>query len=165
MEYLERVGEECRRELKRIGIDCGKVEKYKVKESMREWGMCMYMGDGRYYILINSLLTDKKHEEALKTIMLHELIHTLPDCIHHTKKWCYYANIATERLGYEIQKTYGANELDISGEEYADHNGFKYLLQCQSCHNILGYKRKIRPVRIPIAYKCSICGGELVRIL
>lgn len=160
MEYLERVGRECEKELMGIGINCGKVARYKWKDHIREWGMCIYVGDGKYFVLINIILSNPNYFSGLKNVMTHELLHTLPDCIHHTTKWNNYAQLVKQKLGYNIQKTNNYYELGIPVEEYIKANDFKYVVKCKSCGTIIGYKRKSDVVIRPYRYVCNNCGGN-----
>ena len=159
--YLDSIGRKCEKELDKIGVHCGVVDQYRARDDINEWGMCIYVGDKKYHIIINSILLNRKYLKGLKTVVYHELLHTLPDCIHHTVKWKENANVVKTRLGYPVHKNNTYNELGIPLDEYLKTLNYKYIIQCGSCGNIYGYKKKNDVVRGVYHYCCGVCGGKL----
>lgn len=97
--------------------------------------------------------------DSLKTIIAHEVLHTVDGCFLHTKKWRMYAKRMNDFLSYKIDRT--TVNLDMSGYTPS----FKYMIQCTLCGMTIGRRRKSIIIEHPENYKCPRCGQvSLTRI-
>ena len=54
----------------------------------KRWGLCTLECEDEYTIEISDrLLADEISEEATFNTMIHELLHTCPNCMNHGKEW------------------------------------------------------------------------------
>ena len=53
----------------------------------RSLGITYRHASGTYQVKINTILDDKLHPDRIKEIILHELLHTCPDCMNHGRSW------------------------------------------------------------------------------
>lgn len=90
-------------------------------------------------------------EKSLKTIIAHEVLHTCKGCFGHTKKWNIYAKRMNDFMGYKIQRTTG--NLDMSGYTPT----FSYMLECNTCGNTIGRRKRSSIIDHPERYKCPRC--------
>lgn len=108
-----------------------------------------------------SLLFDENPISELENTMLHELLHTMPDCQNHGAKWKRYAAMVNNAYGYNIERCGTTENLIV--DPFAERRE-KYAVECQGCHKII-YRQKMSPVITNCArYRCGACGGELKRI-
>lgn len=95
-----------------------------------------------------------------KSIVYHELIHTIDGCFNHGHKF--------NSISYLIERKTGVK--DIAGRFKKDDNGFrkanaKYTITCKSCGNV-GYRHKTmlrytnRKEGRVHGYGCGKCGGD-----
>ena len=119
---------------------------------------CCIKRDGHYTIEISSDLIDEPSRSKLLTeTILHELLHTCPDCANHGVQWKYYAGKVSNALGINISRT-------VDEEQLQAPRGFTYILKCKSCGCEIGRYRMSRAIQSPSIYRCGKCGGKLLRI-
>lgn len=93
MKNLELLATECKQMLKEIGIPYHNPYQIAWDRSKRRWGCChrersMMTDDYSYKITITGRLRDDSiPDEAVKKVLLHELLHTCDDCWDHTGIW------------------------------------------------------------------------------
>lgn len=160
---LNRIFNECYEQLKAINIPVGKVGKVVLVHKFSIWGRCVNLID-EYKIEIDSLLVEPKYERGLRTVILHELLHTCPGCISHTPKWKQFAKKVTDTYGYTIQVSDDYYQLGISTKDYIKYLKPKYAFKCMDCGMVVVKSRACHMTKHYILYKCSRCGGFLLRI-
>lgn len=137
------------------------IEKIKIntRAKTRFGGCKKYVKKGREHFLIEigsalSICDDKKILE----IIIHELLHTAPNCHNHGMQWKKYAGIMNNVYGYNIKRTATYDEIGI------DKNiEYRYAIQCEKCGNKIYRQKKSKLVKEYYNYKCS-CGGKLYLI-
>lgn len=105
MTDLRTIETQCRAELLTIGIVPGTVRTMKYKTMLRTWATTRSdreRGKTVYTIKVSRALT-RLPEAALRTIVMHELLHTLPRCFSHGRYWTEKVRIVNAKLGYQIQ--------------------------------------------------------------
>ena len=125
------------------------------------WGQCRKR-NGRYSINISSvLLNENSNEKDLINTVIHELIHTCPDCMNHGNTWKTYANKVNRKYGYDISRT---NRGDDNSAKIMMENKItksKYVCYCEKCGTEFYYQRWCNVTKYPERYKHTGCGGSL----
>lgn len=185
-EKLEKLYNECIKELKTINIDInnesiGEIDIKIAKRNSKRYGCCKQEEpDKNYYHLVkrrNRVLIEydryKKHhieisrwvldmnDTIIKNTIIHEIIHCIPNCNNHGKTFKKYANYINQTLGYNISRL-GDKEADLkkSNLEYNEKTiNYKYKITCKKCGQTF-YRQRLNKNLIKY-YRCSICGGKL----
>ena len=132
-------------------------------ESVTTLGRCHNHGSNRYTIYLNKNHVNVSEEKYILDTVMHELIHSLDNCMCHTGRWKQVANMVNMRYGYNISRL----ETDDSAYSkfYNETNAsrIKYELVCNSCGAVTKYQRKTKTVT-NIAnhigkYRCQHCGA------
>lgn len=100
----------------------------------------------------------------LMDTLAHELIHTCKGCDNHSVLFIKYANMLNKAFGYNITAMADENNETDSYIIDAMINSAKYQVQCKKCGLIVGRNRMCRSIEHPEYYRCSKCGGDIVRI-
>ena len=104
-EHLNIIARECMSTLAEIGIPCGEVVEFTVNtRAKKRWGQCIKRTDG-YHININARLCDGEHDDGLKDTIIHELLHTCPECMTHGKQWRKWSRLVRDKTGINVQAT------------------------------------------------------------
>ncbi len=156
-EYLERVGRECEKKLRGIGIPVGEIDRWEVDRKRRSrWGNARKFGFERGFVIsINQRLLEGHTQAGLEETVMHELLHTCPGCMNHKAKWKHYAALVNAAFHLNIT-TFSPPEKKGLPEDPA-----KYVVRCTECGMDFPRKRMCKIVRHPEAYVCSRCGGRL----
>ncbi|MEG0156768.1 MAG: SprT-like domain-containing protein [Anaerovoracaceae bacterium] len=114
----------------------------------------------RFYQIELSAVALGGTREEIKTILLHELLHTCPNCMNHGKLWKSYAELLNWKIGYAIKRTATFMERESSAKR--GKRGVQYLLVCKNCGMTYQRKNKSKAVLHPENYRCGKCRGGLV---
>ena len=170
---LEEVFNECIEEMNAIEIPFGRIVEITVNyRAKSRWGQCQMKRDcyGRCYrININAdLLHVDAPEKGLKETIIHEILHTCPDCWCHTGEWKRLANLVNDCYGYNVKRCNSSEEkgMDEFYKQYEElarkQPTWKYTIKCKSCGKIVGRKQKACKItRYPQCYRCASCYGML----
>lgn len=169
MRDLNVIAIECIRELEIIGIQCGKVTEFAVNtRAKRRWGLCRKNGDGTFSININAdLLLESTNIDGLKNTIIHELLHTCPNCFCHTGEWKRLADKVNRYYGYGISRCSTAADKGIDEkviqareiERQRKRNNPKYIFKCKGCGQIVTRQRKSDFTEYYRLYHCARCHG------
>ena len=121
------------------------------------WGRCKRNPNKSYDIEINIRLLAEANDDAIIEIMLHEVLHTCPDCLNHGPLWKQYAKEVNKAYGINISRTSSAEALGVERK-------YKYHLQCENCGGDIYRQNKSDMVKYPNFYHCAKCGGNLKKI-
>ena len=181
-DLLQQLYKQCINELKKIGIFI-KDSNVKIQISKRNnkrYGCCKpEIPDEEYKIIKRKGLKYRIHyenyhkytieispwvmklnESIIKNTIIHELIHCMPYCTNHGKKFKQYAQIINQKLGYNIARTGNKKEDYIkSNIEYNEQEQYKYKIKCKNCGQI--YTRKRLNKNFIKYYRCGTCKGKL----
>ena len=169
---LQTVFAECIDEMNAIEIPFRRIKTVEVNyRAKRRWGQCCRKHDyiGVYFeININAdLLHDDAPVLSLKETIIHEILHTCPECFCHTGEWKRLADLVNDRYGYKVQRTNTAEEqgMDVfyrNHEALVKKSTYKYTICCAKCGKILGRRqRSCDMVKYPMFYTHTTCGGHL----
>ena len=171
---LDEMFRECIDEMNAIDIPFGKIVKVTVNyRAKSRWGQCSRTYDclGRvtYTININcDLCHPDASEKGLKETIIHEILHTCPNCMCHTGEWKRLANLVNDCYNYNVKRCNSSEEKGMD-EFYKQHDElarkqptWKYTIKCKSCGKIVGRKQKACKItRYPQCYRCALCHGML----
>ena len=113
----------------------------------------------KYAIEISRWVLDL-NEDIIKNTIIHELIHCLPYCNNHGKRFKEYANLLNSKLWYSISRTGNKKEdFKDSNLQYKEKEEYKYKIHCKKCDKIF-YRKRLQKNFIR-KYRCSNCLGKL----
>ena len=126
-------------------------------------GQCRNHGNNRYTIYLSKNYADVSEEKYVINTVMHELIHSLDNCMAHTGRWKQIANIVNNRYGYNITRVETDNATYSKYYREVSINRMKYEIICNSCGSSTKYQRKTKTVT-NIAnhigkYRCQNCGA------
>ena len=153
MKNLYKVYSDCLKICKDNNIPIADVIHVEVNSrAKKRWGLCTKHPNGEYTIQIaEKLLNDDVSIEATFTTMLHELIHTCPNCMNHGAEWKLWAEIINRVTGYNIKRTTSCEEKGI--EPVAP----KYVVVCRRCNSRWNYNRAGTVIKSINRCKCPYC--------
>ena len=122
---------ECEKELDAIMPITQKIT-YEGFRAKKTYGNARRIIGDNWLIKIN---LNMLNEEEVKNTIIHEILHTYPDCQCHTGEWKRRANIVKRKLGYDITRT-SSKELDLSITKP------KYRIECTKCGKVYNYYKK-----------------------
>ncbi len=165
MHDLQKAMRECQRELDALGIPYGNVVGItKNSKARTRWGQCTKKPNGTYSIEISEILLDDTVPiKALKSTIMHELIHTCPRCFDHGTIWKHYANDVNKHYGYDVKRANNANENGIDITNSVIKNA-KYVFKCNKCGQIVVRSRASKFTKHPESYRCATCSGKFTQI-
>ena len=157
MRDLEIVASECIRELAAIGISCGNVLVFSVNtRAKKRWGMCKQVPNGFEIEIAAVLLQDAVPLVSLKNTIIHELLHTCPDCGNHGPAWKRLADRVNRAYGYGIRRLSSAEEKGVAG---VGGGQVRYRFVCKDCGQVVERMRSSKFTRNYTRYRCGKCGG------
>lgn len=146
MKDLQLLAQRAMDELDVIGVPYGYVEKFEVNTRAKSrWGRCRRK-NGIFSIDINvELLQDNVADESALDTLIHELLHTCPNCLNHGKEWQQWAELVNDCYAcYNISRCSSAEEkgVDIEYHRQRRQTPFKWTIECEDCGRQWNYKRK-----------------------
>ena len=164
MKDLNKLFNECKDELKKINIPFSNDIDLDVMTSKRSWGTCiLHRLDNNFTIKINiKLLDDNVPDIPAKNTIIHELLHTCPNCMKHTGEWKEYANkVNCYYSQYNIKRTNSSEEYEVKIKPVT----YNYLFKCDKCGKEIGYQRNSSKfVQYYWRYTHSVDGGHFIKI-
>lgn len=153
----------CMELLNDIYVPYQRPENFTVNTRARRWGQCQKV-NGKYYININATLLDERNgDDGLINTLLHELLHTCPNCMNHGSIWKNYAEKVRRAYGYDIKRTSDQEEKQVTtGNLNYREREYKYFIYCEKCGKLIERKkRKCDVTERPWRWQHSGCGGKL----
>lgn len=149
-------------DLKSIGIDLtSNIYDFELNNRLKracgycqEIGYNMYNNRVHFKISINPNYAKSVDTDELYDTIIHELLHSAPDCMNHGKEWLRLADIANKHLLTNVEQYYRGHEFDP----------FKYGIRCADCDRIIYKKanqtKTYKNIKAGIGkYHCNTCGG------
>jgi len=99
----------------------------------------------------------KADDDKLKTVLMHELLHTVKGCFNHGKKWKLMAATVNREMGLNIKTT---AEMPAGSESNTSNPVYRYKIVCQSCGNTSYRVKRSKVIEHPENYRCAKCGGK-----
>lgn len=161
---LKVVVDECRDELKQIGIDVPFAVVGAPYKSTRSYGKCTYHRRQRGLVNLTIRFNEKLYDGTcesdipLRNTIIHELLHCVNPYDKHGKEWkALAAKVNYYYPKYEIsrQNDYSKYGLEISKTENC------YVLQCKNCGRKFFRQRFSKVVKNYRYCHCGACKGDL----
>jgi predicted SprT family Zn-dependent metalloprotease len=160
MRDLDFYAKKCKNKLIAIDIPISNNIQFRVNTRAKaRWGRCRRKDDGYIIEISVELLREDAYESGLENTILHELLHTCPNCLNHGSEW--------KRLAAKVNRVYGCN---IKRTDSYQDKGLqepvrkeapdKYLVVCQKCGASFGRKKKSSLITEPERFRCARCGGK-----
>lgn len=163
MKDLRKLYIECVAEMRTINMDISnRILEVKVNGRLRKaMGRCTHNWmNNTYMIEINPcMLADEVEVKQTKGTIIHELLHTCPNCMNHDFEWLRRAHKVNKAFGYNVKQYAEANELKEANVKLKEDE-YKYAIKCEKCGAQWKYKRWGKILSNPSMYKCG-CGGAL----
>ena len=102
----------------------------------------------------------------IKNIIMHELIHTMPNCWNHGPVFQNYARIINRGLGYHVSTEETIENMEAAGvKPLIKSEVAKYVLVCRKCGKEVAYRQRWCDLTAnPGNYRHGGCGGDLKTI-
>ena len=173
---LSMLAKEAEKELNAIGLTNYNVAEYKVSNTQRCWGDCLRRYNGivnskasySFIVRVSRRLLVNGSDNDVKNTLIHELIHTMPNCFdhgYHFKRMADKVNSAYSR--YHISRTNGCEGFENSKALLDDKvSRAKYIFKC-SCGATATFLRRNTCVNIIMSgypngqwVRCRACGHK-----
>lgn len=157
--------EECREELKKIGIEVPDA-KFESMKSKAKWGECQCRRVNRQYsfkIRLNVKLFDGSCESLipLKSTIIHEMLHAAAPFANHGHEWKRLAHKVNSYYPmYHIQRTDSYKQYGLTIDDGIAREKL-YIVKCQKCGKEYTRQRFSKLIAKTRYFRCGICHGEL----
>ena len=163
MKNLNQLFTESYNDVVAAGLTPGKILNVTINSrAKKRWGLCR-LQNGYFSIEIsNRLLDDNVDDIATKNTIVHEILHTCPNCMNHGKEWQYNADIINNHYKgyYNISRTTSAEDKGLEPLGRVRNDSVKYTLVCTGCGRKIYYKRASKAIQAPQNYRCGYCRGR-----
>ena len=185
-EKLNTLYNECKNELKSIGIDLddkskvGTINIRLAPRNCKRYGCCKQnkpnedtkyiekIGRRKYikYAIYNEHAIEvskwvmELNNDIIKNTIMHEIIHCMPYCNSHGKEFKKYAKYINMKLGYNISRVGNKNEDLVKSNKEVITEKYNYKVECSKC----GYTfyRKRMNKNFTRKYRCGKCVGKFI---
>lgn len=135
----------------------------------RAFGRCDKKEDG-FTIQINGEYLRVAEPKHIHNTIMHEVLHTLPNCFNHGIFWKTAAQKVNYNYGFTISRlSYDANYACVEKEK--NKNKPLYVIFCPSCNRVVGrYKNQSKVYKAVLStqdspyirkkYRCGTCGDR-----
>ena len=169
MKDLNKLVEECKEELDKIGIEYGNVREVTVNTRAKSrWGQCCTEVNATNWCdkvfsinISDRLLADDVSDVATKNTIIHELLHSCEGGMTHKGNWKKLAEKVNYYYPqYNIKRCTTSEEKGIAPTE----KEYNYILKCEKCGHEYKHIKMCKSVKHPEWYFCSRCNGTLKRV-
>ena len=144
--------------------------------ALKRLGRCESKSGNRYVIQINEFHNKLSPATNVMNTLIHELLHSLPNCMNHGEIWKRYANKYNRVHGTTISRTspldgnYKKFKEEIDKQrgntQHKNHSVYsdgKHKVTCSKCNKSWYYERAGRVVKLAMQNKklvCPNCGSQ-----
>lgn len=162
LDYIKSVYNEARKIVKECCPDFkDPIITFKLSKARSYWAYVEKKGSNYFWIRVSDVFaeikdSEKRREELLETL-IHELVHTIPNCMNH--KTCWKANCHRVRIKYPkftLERTSDMDKYEITTKERAN----KYLITCTHCGHTWDYKRRPKWIERADRCQCPYCRNK-----
>lgn len=147
MKDLQQLFKEAKEDLEAIDIKYGDIYSVVVNtRAKKRWGQCQRIGSYYKIEISDRLLQDDVSYEATMNTLIHEILHTCPNCMNHGAAWKKLA----ERVNsfypqYNIKRITSSEEKGIAADRMAE---YKYSVVCKSCGAEAKYMKRGKVIQL-----------------
>ena len=143
-------------------------------KALKRLGRCEAKSGNRYVIQINEFHNKLSPDTSVMNTLVHELLHSLPNCMNHGEMWKRYANMYNRAYGTTISRLsplegdYKIFKEEIDKQrghtQHKNHSVYsdgKHKITCSKCNKSWYYERAGRVVKLAMQnkkLKCPHCG-------
>ena len=154
----------CKAQLKTIGIEVGEIADVEINTKKKTcYGQCSRSRiTGKYTIRMMTHLNSFRTPQEVQNTVMHELLHTLPNCLNHSPLWKAQASKVNRLLGYNITTRSALTEDMVQERQKVA----PWALKCECCGVIVAtYERKPKDKKNSYHKACGVQGiGKLTLI-
>lgn len=116
-------------DLECIGIDLSNnAYKFKFNTSLkRVCAQCCYNQENDFTIEFNPMYVESVDVDELYDTIVHELLHSAPNCYNHGTEWKRLADIANSKLLTNVTRCYKGTNF----------NPYRYYVKCPTCNKVV----------------------------
>ncbi len=160
-EKLKKINQEALKKLEDTNIPISKNTKVSITtRATRRYGVCKQRGN-EYQIVISDFIMNAP-DSAIESVLLHEYIHTCPNCMNHGDTWKSYCDKINKKYGTKLQRTEKREFFNLEEREKPE---YKYIFKCTHCDNYVRRTKNSKFVQKYELYRCGKCGNKFERIL
>lgn len=117
--------------------------------AFNRFGYCCKKRQGVYEIQINYHFTRVCDKDKIRNTIMHELIHTLDDCMCHTGRWHVVCNRINYEYGYDLSRTNSYNDYTQFRNKVKPRTRMtkKYNVSCNRCGEEWAYSKQGKIVK------------------
>lgn len=159
---LQKIAEVARKKCMECNIPIDETAVVKINtRAKRRYGVCRKR-NSKFIIEISAFLFESSDEKIEQTV-LHEYLHTCPNCFDHKKQWNAYADILNKKYGFNIDRTNSRESMELEPLKTED---FKYILKCSNpkCKNEVKRMKMTKVIKYYNRYRCGACGSSLIKV-
>ena len=158
MKNVDKVFSDCVKICKDLNIPVADCIYVKInRRAKKRWGLCTLECKDEYTIEISDrLLDDNISEEATFNTMIHELLHTCPNCMNHGKEWKKWAKVINDNTKYTIKRTTSCEEKGLETVVVLP----KYTVACYRCNKNWYYNRAGNVIKNLNRCRCPYCNTK-----
>ena len=145
-------------EVKAAGLKPGVIdETIYLTRAKKTYAKCETITGG-FAISLSKFFKDNPLEEVMQTLV-HEILHTLPNCMNHGAEWKNAAAVVNSKYGYNVSRLSSMEMANLTAVDIEIQR--RYTVVCLDCGNELYRERKSKLITHTHNYTCGKCGGEL----
>lgn len=161
---LEKIYEDVRCDIDRIGIKPGYIRSVHTKDGVHSFlARCKKYTEAynassisdAYEIEVCSWVLESLELTEIRDIMAHEILHTCDGAFSHGPEWKRLASILNKQLGYDIQRTKKTSAFPEK----------KYKVVCQNCGYVIQRNRRSKVVKHPELFLCPACSKNTLQYI
>lgn len=117
--------------------------------ALKRLGQCSYTGLNRYEIQLNYHFARICSKEDVRDTIMHELIHSLKDCMCHTGRWKYVSERINYQYNYDLSRTATYPEYSKFRKAVKPRktSSLKYKVVCKHCGQDWNYSKQSKIVK------------------
>jgi hypothetical protein len=121
-------------------------------------GSCAKLKAKKYIIYISTKNFKVMNNKGRVSLMIHEMLHTLPKCFDHQKIFKKYAEIINQKFNLDVHTFCSFENVD----EVKAFSLFNFILKCEKCGSIYTFDKKNKILeQVYLGKNIHTCGGKL----
>ena len=127
----------------------------------KSWGRCLTRYHTEFDIEVRGKILNKSlfpDERGIMEVILHEIIHTCPDCWNHGALFKEYGG-RLEKYGYNVGSA-TTNPEKLGADSIAYSAAFRYMVKCPKCGYTIGKDKMCDLIKYPSIYSHTPCGND-----